>query len=137
MPGVESLRLQQYYGHGQNAFWKILLALYDLPVSANYEDRKDLLLKNKIALWDVLKACEREGSLDSDICEEEANDIKGFLKAHPSITHIFFNGQKAQSFFKKYVKGVELSHTVLPSTSPAHTLSFQKKLEAWSIVMGH
>jgi G:T/U mismatch-specific DNA glycosylase len=104
MPGAQSLVLNQYYGHPQNAFWKIVFALFETDYSTDYEERKSLLLENNIAIWDVLEACIREGSLDSAIQEEVPNDIHSFLKTHPNITHIFFNGQKAAAFFKKYIK---------------------------------
>lgn len=134
MPGAQSLALSQYYGHPQNAFWKIMFALFDIPYSKDYEERKNLLLTNQIAVWDVLEACIREGSLDSAIQEEVPNDIHSFLKSHPNIRHIFFNGQKAAAFFKKYIKLDEQYHlTTLPSTSPAHAgKSFEAKLKEWS-----
>lgn len=136
MPGAQSLALSQYYGHPQNAFWKIMFALFDTPYSKDYEERKNLVLKNRIAVWDVLEACIREGSLDSAIQEEVPNDIHSFLKAHPNITHIFFNGQKAAAFFKKHIRLDKEYHlTTLPSTSPAHAgKSFEKKLSEWSAI---
>lgn len=136
MPGAQSLALNQYYGHPQNAFWKIMFTLFDMPYSKDYEERKNLLLVNKIAVWDVLEACIREGSLDSAIQEEVPNDIHSFLKLHPNIKHIFFNGQKAAAFFKKYIKLDESYQlTTLPSTSPAHAgKSFENKLKEWSSI---
>jgi TDG/mug DNA glycosylase family protein len=134
MPGKDSLKFNQYYGHSRNAFWKIMFTLFNEPFSENYECKKQLLLKNGVALWDVLKVCEREGSLDSAIIKEEPNDLSHFLKNNPNINHLFFNGNKSKEYFTKYVKGVELSNCVLPSTSPAHTLSFSKKTEVWSVI---
>lgn len=134
MPGAKSLALNQYYGHPQNAFWKIMFTLFDTPYSKEYEERKNLLLNNHIAVWDVLEACLREGSLDSAIQEEVPNDIESFLKLHPNIRHIFFNGQKAAAFFKKYIKlEQEYYLTTLPSTSPANAgKTFENKLKEWS-----
>lgn len=136
MPGVQSLKLNQYYGHNQNAFWKILFTIFNEPFSLDYEIRKELVVKHTIAVWDVLQTCVREGSLDSAIKQEVPNDFNAFLAAHPNIEHIFFNGQKAAHYFKKYVTVSEKYklHT-LPSTSPAHAgLSFELKKEAWQII---
>jgi len=136
MPGVKSLELQQYYGHTQNNFWKILFSLFDTPFSTHYDERKNLLLKNHIALWDVLQACERPGSLDSAIVKECPNDFDSFLKSHPKITHIYFNGQKAAHFFKRYVNiSDKYSLITLPSTSPANARKpFQFKLKEWETI---
>lgn len=136
MPGVQSLQLQQYYGNPRNHFWKILFILCQVSFSTDYEERRKLLLKNNIALWDVLQACERPGSLDSAIIKEEPNDFSTFLKKHPTITHIFFNGQTAAKYFKKYI-ALEQNYTLitLPSTSPAHAgMLFEKKLKEWEII---
>lgn len=136
MPGIESLKLNQYYGHNRNAFWKIFFIIFEESFSLDYEIRKEVVLKNNIAIWDVLKACVRKGSLDSAIEQEVPNDFNTFLAAHPNIEHIFFNGQKAAHYFKKYVAVSEKYklHT-LPSTSPAHAgLSFELKRDAWQII---
>lgn len=136
MPGVKSLEKQQYYAHPQNNFWKILFALFDEPFSTDYEQRKKLLTGHQIALWDVLQHCVRPGSLDSAITEEIPNDFRSFLKAHPNIRHIFFNGQKAAHFFKKHIKlQGNYRLTSLPSTSPANAAqSFAFKLGQWEAI---
>ena len=134
MPGKESLRLQSYYGHGQNAFWKILFSLYHQPFSSNIEIRREILLQNGIALWDVLNYCERKSSLDSDIRQEVPNDIRNFLLTHACISRIFFNGSGAAKFFKKYFPDINLPTLILPSTSPAHAVKWERKLEVWSII---
>lgn len=137
MPGEQSILLNQYYGHSRNNFWKLLFTIFDTSFSDDYENKKALLLENKIALWDVLQVCERKGSLDSAIKNEVANDFEHFLKNHPKINHIFFNGQKAASFFKKYV--VLEKHyqtTTLPSTSPANAgKTFEDKLLEWKKIL--
>lgn len=133
MPGEQSILLNQYYGHSRNNFWKLLFTIFDTSFSDDYENKKALLLENNIALWNVLQVCERKGSLDSAIKNEVANDFEQFLKNHPKINHIFFNGQKAASFFKKYVAlEDEYQNTVLPSTSPANAgKPFEEKLLEW------
>jgi hypoxanthine-DNA glycosylase len=136
MPGVQSLALQQYYGHPRNAFWKIIFSVFETPFSTDYGFRKSILLDHRIALWDVLEVCVREGSLDSAIEQEVANDFDSFLKAHPHIKHIFFNGQKAAKYFKQHVVVTGTYHLItLPSTSPANAgMSFEKKLMEWQII---
>ena len=133
MPGAQSLALSEYYGNPRNHFWQLLFTICNEPYTTDYEVKKNLLLKNNIALWDVLQTCERIGSLDSVILKEIPNDFKGFLNAHPNITHIFFNGQQAAKFFKKHVT-INSSYTLvtLPSTSPANAgIPFEGKLAAW------
>jgi len=138
MPGAQSLALNEYYGNRRNHFWQLLFTLCNEPYTTDYEAKKNLLLKNHIALWDVLQACEREGSLDSAILKVVPNDFADFLKAHPQLTHIFFNGQQAAKFFKKYV-AIESHYTLinLPSTSPANAgFSYGRKLAAWRQIRG-
>lgn len=136
MPGTKSLELNQYYGHSQNNFWKFMFSIFQEDFSNDYQTKKALLQKNKIALWDVLQFCERVGSLDSAIKNEIANDFETFLAQHPNITTILFNGQKAAAFYKKYVhleKDYQL--ITLPSTSPANaSKSYQSKLDQWKII---
>lgn len=138
MPGKESLRKQQYYGFIRNQFWKILSEIFDEELNNNYEDKTKFLLNHNIALWDVLKSCEREGSLDSNIKDEEANDFKSFFMKYPRIEYVLFNGTKAMQSFKKNIGFDTYPHLkeyiLLPSTSPAHTMKFDRKLDEWKIV---
>lgn len=133
MPSVASLSVQQYYGHPRNAFWPIMSRLLDEAV-ATYEDKRRLLLSHRVALWDVVQACEREGSLDSAITSPVPNDIAGFLVSHPDLKLVCFNGKTASMFYRRYV-GLypgEIRFTELPSTSPANTMPFERKFEAFS-----
>lgn len=136
MPGKESLRQQQYYAHPQNAFWKIMGDLVGADPGLPYPQRLHALTAARIALWDVLHSCEREGSLDSDIAQEEANDFAAFFAKHPNITHVYFNGAKAEQSFKRFVLGKQelppLEFARLPSTSPAHAgMRYEEKLKMW------
>ena len=143
MPGKASLLAGQYYAHPQNAFWKIMSTLLGAEEGLSYDDKTELLTSHGIALWDVMKSCTRESSLDSDIVESSivTNDFETFLNAHPQIGSIYFNGAKAEQSFRKYVlpglATTEQFHLQrLPSTSPAHaSLSFRKKREAWSVIL--
>lgn len=133
MPGRDSLRMKQYYAHSRNAFWKIMFAVLEQPFSSEYNIKQTLLLNNQIALWDVLKVCKRAGSLDVNIKEEEGNNFNFFFKKHPHINHIFFNGQQSSNYFSRNHKSV-IPFTILPSTSPAHTMSLKEKLKAWTVI---
>ena len=103
-------------------------------MTIEYEKRKEILLENQIALWDVLMACEREGSSDNAIELEESNDFKSFFDNHPDIELIVFNGQNAEAYFYKYCKyRPETKLITLSSTSPANTWkNFDEKLLEWS-----
>ena len=140
MPGVESLRAGQYYAHPRNLFWPIVCELLGAGASQPYARRVKLLQRARIALWDVLKSCVREGSLDSSIDDASVvpNDFKSFFRRHPKITRVFFNGAKAEACYRKHVLPVArtLQYQRLPSTSPAHaSLSRERKLDAWASVI--
>jgi len=135
VPGVKSLEMQQYYAHPQNQFWKIIFELFEEDFTADYQKRTEIIRKNYIALWDVIDSCEREGSLDTKIRNEEHNDILKILRDHPNIKAVFCNGQKSFKNLKKILgKESEIPIFVLPSTSPLHTVSFDKKLAEWEIL---
>jgi TDG/mug DNA glycosylase family protein len=141
MPGKASLRANQYYAHPQNAFWRILSAYFEFPVDAPYEQRVAELLRHHLAVWDVLRSCTRESSLDSDIVEASIvpNDFARFLSEHPAIRSICFNGSKAEACYRRHVLPSlperDLGYHRLPSTSPANaSTSYAKKLAAWKVV---
>ena len=101
----------------------------------DYSVQIKILKKNKIAVWDVIDSCERVGSLDTKIKNEESNDILQLLKKYPNIKTIFCNGGKSYKNLQKIVgKNFEIPIYLLPSTSPLHTISFEKKLESWKII---
>lgn len=136
MPGIRSLEAQQYYAHPHNAFWKIMGKLTGAHPALPYAQRLHALQQSHIALWDVLHSCERQGSLDTAIRAEAANDFASFFKRHPHITRVCFNGAKAEQSFRRYVAGrqtlPELHYTRLPSTSPAHAgMRYEEKLAVW------
>ncbi len=136
MPGAESLLKNQYYANSRNHFWKIIYTLFGTEPDSSYEKRKAFLLSKKIALWDVIGHCSRTGSLDSNIKNEQPNDLQGLILAHPGIKHILFNGTKAYDSFRKHVGFNEpaLTYRRLPSTSPAHAVKFEQKLSEWSVI---
>jgi len=142
MPGAESLRCREYYAFPQNAFWPIMAELLRFETDLQYTDRCEKLREANIALWDVLKSCRRQGSLDSEIRNETPNDFVDFFKNHREIRTVFFNGGGAERLFNKHViknlpeQCTQLTLNKLPSTSPANArLRFNEKLELWRVVM--
>lgn len=140
MPGKESLRMQQYYHNKRNHFWKIIFTLLNEEFTDDYETRKAIIKKHHIALWDVIKECERDGSLDSEIRNEVVNDFESLLATYPTIKLIGLNGTKAYQLFKKYIAkqlNPEIEMIKLPSTSPTpgkNVKSYEEKLQAWSLL---
>jgi double-stranded uracil-DNA glycosylase len=139
VPGIASLKAGQYYAHPRNAFWYIMGELFGAGPSLPYERRVELLQSVGVALWDSLQACSRSGSLDASITEEVANDFPALFAKYPNITHVFFNGSKAQTVFRRHaLPALPEDHhifTRLPSTSPAHAaMRLEAKVQAWSIV---
>lgn len=143
MPGVESLRAGEYYAHPRNAFWRIMGDLVGASPDLPYAARTRRLRRAGIALWDVLAACVRKGSLDAAIDERSiiVNDLVPFLARHRRISHVFFNGATAERCFRVHVQPAleagALKLQRLPSTSPAHAArSYAEKLRAWRRVLG-
>jgi TDG/mug DNA glycosylase family protein len=143
LPGRRSLADQQYYAQPQNAFWRIMGVLFDAGPTVAYAERLVRLTASGIALWDVLAAAERPGSLDSAIVPSSiaVNDFGPFLHAHGALRAIYFNGAKAEALYRRHVipsldpKAAALPTLRLPSTSPAHAArSFAAKLDAWSVI---
>lgn len=124
MPGVKSLKEQRYYAHPQNRFWKVMGSICNKPKlpEFDYDMKLKILLNNNIALWDTIKSCKREGSLDSDIQNETPNDLRKLLKKYPNIQTICLNGNKSYSALKKYFPDLLEKYNCykMPSTSPAN-----------------
>ncbi len=136
MPGEESLARGEYYANPRNQFWRIMQSLFDVPLSAPYNERIARLRENQIALWDVLHSCERVGSLDSAIKNAVPNDFGALLASMPGLKAIAFNGKKSAGWFERWVKvdTSRLRMLVLTSTSPAAAMAFEKKLAAWAVL---
>lgn len=130
-PSQASLAAQQYYGHRQNQFWRILGSVLGAPLTEmDYAAKTQAAKRAGIAIWDVYDSCLREGSLDAAIREASPNDFRRLKKLAPHLTRICFNGQTAGRFAPQLAaSGYET--VVLPSTSPAFTLSFENKCAAW------
>ncbi|MFE3293563.1 DNA-deoxyinosine glycosylase [Rhodococcus sp. NPDC059234] len=139
MPGVPSLVAGKYYANPRNSFWPIMGALFDAGPPHPYRVRVHRLQARGVALWDVLKACRRPGSLDSSIdpATEVANDFAALFAGHREISRVFFNGAKAEAVYRRTVVSAglhpaDVQLTRLPSTSPANAATpVLKKVEAW------
>jgi hypoxanthine-DNA glycosylase len=139
MPGRESLRQRQYYAHPRNAFWPIMAPLAGVAADAPYGERTVALVAAGIAVWDVLRSCERPGSLDSDIdpATLRPNDFGRFFRRHPAIRTVCFNGSTAERLYRRHVAAQghaspALRYLRLPGTSPANAaLPLPAKRRAW------
>jgi double-stranded uracil-DNA glycosylase len=144
MPGVRSLAASQYYAHPQNLFWPMMQAVFGVDTTLPYAARMAELLSRGVGLWDVLRGCERRGSLDSAIAvqSEVPNAIAALLQQRREIRVVAFNGAKAAQAFARHITGDvpaerlrELELHALPSTSPAHaSMTREEKVRRWSVL---
>lgn len=139
MPGSASLAAGQYYAHPRNLFWSFIGEILGIPAALPYAERTRRLCAQGFAVWDVLGACRRAGSLDTSIEQAsiEVNDFAAFLAAHSRIDRILFNGTAAERMFRQRVLptlpgGRDMHLHRLPSTSPANaSIPYASKLAAW------
>ncbi|MCI8348227.1 MAG: DNA-deoxyinosine glycosylase [Firmicutes bacterium] len=134
-PSVKSREQKFFYGHPQNRFWKVTSAVFQCKTPATIEEKRDFLLKNKIALWDVIASCDITGSSDSSIKNVVPNDLSPILKT-ASIEKIFVNGKAAQKYYDKYTKDIiGIDAECLPSTSPTNAAwTLEKLITAWNSI---
>ena len=119
-PSVKSRESNFYYGHPQNRFWKVIANILETEIPQTIEEKKMLLLSNKIAIWDVIASCTIEGSSDASIKNVVTNDFSGIIK-NSKIINIFVNGTKAYELYRKYAEDkTGIKAVKLPSTSPAN-----------------
>ncbi|MGI6732590.1 MAG: DNA-deoxyinosine glycosylase [Anaerovoracaceae bacterium] len=135
-PSPKSREGRFFYHHPQNRFWKVMAALTDSPVPETIEQKKELILSNGFAVWDVIKSCRVTGASDSSIRDVVPADLSIILDNAP-IERIFANGEKAYRLYMKYIfPETERPITKLPSTSPANaSWSLEKLIDAWSVIM--
>jgi hypoxanthine-DNA glycosylase len=134
-PSRQSLQQHQYYGNPQNHFWKIVEALFHIDHHLPYSVRTSRLTDHKIALWDVVSACCRQGSADARIRSPVFNDLQGFFGSCPSLSLVVLNGSTAGRYFAMMKIPVPAPVVVLPSTSPANTrFSLNEKIRRWEII---
>lgn len=142
LPGVASLAAGQYYAHPRNLFWDLMGALVGASRDMPYEARCARLIAAGIAVWDVLHAAKRPGSLDARIVAASAqpNDFAAFIAAQPQLQLIAFNGVTAAKLFARLAAPrlvIAPRQVTLPSTSPAHAaLTQAQKLRRWQVIAG-
>ena len=133
MPSVASLKASRYYGHHQNSFWPIIFGLWGKTPPEDYNRRVDFLNQKRIALWDVLKNCDREGSADSAIMKPQPNDFLSLKKGCPCLKAVFFNSQNACRLYNRLVKpdvfGFGQDYAALDKSGPRN--AFEDKLRMW------
>ena len=135
-PSVKSREQLFFYGHPQNRFWKVIANVFGDEVPTTIQEKKALLRKNHIALWDVIKSCDIEGSSDSSISGVVPNDLSEIF-AGADIQKIIVNGKTAEKYFNKYTRDVIRKDAIcLPSTSPANAAwSLERLTESWGPVL--
>lgn len=131
MPSAKSLADAQYYAHPRNAFWPILFDVFGEKPTDDYEARKALIRKNRLALWDAAGTCEREGSLDSSMRDVVCNDFALLYARCPHIHTVLCNGGTAHALFMKSGSAGNRRVIRMPSTSPAYTMPYARKLDIW------
>ena len=145
LPGVKSLEMREYYAQPYNAFWRIMGELVGAGPALEYPARLVRLRSHGVAVWDVLHAGEREGSLDASIVRASivVNDFNAFFERHGQLRLICFNGNTAAGLFQRRVvpglapEWAALEQRALPSTSPAYaSLRFEQKLARWREALG-
>lgn len=144
MPGTASLEKHQYYGHPRNHFWPVVYGLFGREPDPDYASRLDFAREHGIALWDVIAACLREGSLDSNIRDAVPNDLPGLLENYPGIRALAFNGSKSYATYMKHFAEhpatARTEHLRLPSTSPIPTprmRTTEDRIEAWRPILSY
>ena len=143
LPSQQSLKRQQYYGHPQNAFWRIMGELFGAGPEFSYERRTRTLASHGIAVWDVLASGTRPGSMDAAIVESSviANDFNTLRTRHPELRLVCFNGKAAARLFERLVADDvresfgAVRFVTMPSTSPAYAaMNYEAKLARWAEV---
>lgn len=134
-PSVKSRQQMFFYGHSQNRFWKVVSHILNETTPTTIEEKRTFLLKNNIALWDVIAQCEILNSSDSSISNVVVNDLSVILK-NADIKYIYVNGKTAETYYNKYTKNIINKDAIcLPSTSPANAAySLEKLIEKWNII---
>ena len=134
-PSVKSRESEFFYGHKQNRFWKVTSSVFGCETPETIEEKKQFLLNNHIALWDVIARCEISGSSDLSIKNAEPNDLDIILGT-ANIKKIYVNGKTAEKYYNKYLLGrTKIKAVCLPSTSPANAAySLEKLIEEWKII---
>ncbi len=135
-PSVKTRESGFFYGHPQNRFWKLIAALFEEELPVSNDEKRQLLTRHHIALWDSIQSCDIHGSSDSSILNAKPNDFREILSGS-RIGRIFTNGKKSHEIYTKYcLPQTQREDFCLPSTSPANAAwTFEKLLEAWRVIL--
>jgi hypoxanthine-DNA glycosylase len=138
LPGDRSLAAQQYYAHPQNQFWRLMSAVVDRDLAAlAYPERLAALLEAHVGLWDVVATAHRPGSTDAALSGIAPNDIAALAATLPDLRAIAFNGGTALKHGLKQLGATRYATVALPSSSPLHTVGFDRKLPDWVELRDH
>ncbi|APR54263.1 DNA-deoxyinosine glycosylase [Sphingomonas koreensis] len=138
LPGDRSLAARQYYAHPQNQFWRLMSAVVDRDLTAlAYPERLAALLEAHVGLWDVVATAHRPGSTDAALSGIAPNDIAALAATLPDLRAIAFNGGTALKHGLKQLGATRYATVALPSSSPLHTVGFDRKLPAWVELRDH
>ena len=130
-PSLDSFKYEFYYAHKRNQFWKILEDIFDVKLE-NEAKKIEFLKKSKIALWDIVKSCQRKNSSDTNLKNIRCNDIPKLLQDYPSIIKIGFTGQKSYKLYQKHFSDLHVETSVLPSPSSAYAkMSIKEKTKIY------
>ena len=134
-PSVKSREAQFFYGHPQNRFWKLLALIFDEDVPELVDEKRAFLLRNNIAVWDVIQSCDIAGSSDASIKNVVANDLSIVLN-NANIKNIYVNGKTAYKYYEKYTKPLIKREAIcLPSTSPANAAwNMERLISEWKVI---
>lgn len=134
-PSVKSREYGYFYGHPQNRFWKVVSLIFEDEFPKTKEDKKEFLLKHRIAAWDVIASCDIVGSSDNSITNVKANNLKEIIE-NSKVEKIFVNGKKAAELYKKYIEPeIKIAAITLPSTSPANAVyKLERLIDEWKVI---
>ncbi len=134
-PSVKSREAQFFYGHAQNRFWKLMASIFDEDIPWTVDEKREFLLRNNIAVWDVIKSCDITGSSDASIKNVVPNDLSIILN-NAEIRNIYVNGKTAYKYYEKYTKPIINRDAIcLPSTSPANAAwNIERLKKEWGVV---
>ncbi|MDL2217664.1 DNA-deoxyinosine glycosylase [Christensenellaceae bacterium OttesenSCG-928-M15] len=135
MPSIASLDKRQYYGHPRNHFWNLMSNILNEELPLDYSQRTAMLQRHGVLLWDSIKSCSRQGSLDSNIKNAIPNDVTALIDRYPTLRAVAFNGTMAQAVYDRYFeRKPALTYLLLPSSSPVprrDIKTLEDKLPRW------
>ena len=135
-PSIKSREAMFFYGHTQNRFWRVLASLFEQNLPMTITEKKEMVLRHHLALWDSIHSCTVTGSSDNSIKDVVPNDISQIIR-ESKVNRIFCNGTLSHKMYMKYIfSSTGIEAIKLPSTSPANAAySLEKLLAAWRSIL--